>query len=136
MYLYLAGALTHHHKNNEFHKAVVWRNQIAGWSVDNHIKYFDPSITYLKEINHTYNSKMCVAQNKYFLNECNILIVDLNHIMESPGTQWEMCYATEKGMPIIAFGEPSWSPHIMYGISHLCKDIDEVIELLTNMFIQ
>lgn len=137
MYIYQAGALTYHHKNNQFYKATDWRNKLSEFCVDNHIKYFNPAKTFQIEQNHLYNSKMCVDQNRYYLNKSNILVADMNYISESPGTQWELCYASEvKRIPIIAFGTTNWSPHINYGISNYCDDIEDVIELLTTMFSQ
>jgi nucleoside 2-deoxyribosyltransferase len=134
--LYLAGALTYHYKNKQFDKATKWRNKLIAWCDDNYIKYYNPANTYSNECNHTYNSKLCVDQNRYYLNKADILIVDLNDILESPGTQWEIVYASEvRKIPIIAFGQANWSPHIMYGISHLCKNEDEVVEVLANMFL-
>jgi hypothetical protein len=55
----------------------------------------------------------------------------------SPGTNWELTYASMvKKIPVIAFGEKHWSPHINYGISEMCKTTDDVIEVLVNMFDQ
>lgn len=137
MYLYLAGALTYYYKKGQFDKATEWRNKIIEWCKDNNIKYFNPADTYLNERNHTYYYKLCVDQNRHFLDRADILIVNLNGIDYSPGTMWELTYASEKRkIPIIAIGHKHWSPHVMYGISHLCKNEDDVIEVLTNMFIK
>lgn len=137
MLIYLAGALTYHYKNKQFDKALKWREKIQSWCEDNNIKVYNPAITYVKEINHTYYYKLCVDQNRHFLDKADVLIVNLDAIDYSPGTIWELTYASEKRkIPIIAMGKKKhWSPHIMYGISHLCKNEDEAVEVLVNMFL-
>ncbi|MDK2830091.1 MAG: Nucleoside 2-deoxyribosyltransferase [Clostridium butyricum] len=137
MLIYLAGALTYYKNKNQFDRALEWREKIQSWCEDNSIQVFNPALTYLKEINHTYYYKLCVDQNRHFLDKADILVVNLDAIDYSPGTIWELTYASEKRkIPIIAIGKKKhWSPHIMYGISHLCKNEDEVIEVLTNMFL-
>jgi len=135
LFLYEAGALTYHYKNNTFNLALNWRDKLDKFASDNNIETFNPAKTYLIERNHTYNPIIAVHQNKWYLDKSDILILDMNYIDYSPGTQWECVYASQvKIIPIIAFGKKHWSPHIMSGISHLCKDIDEVIEVLINMF--
>jgi nucleoside 2-deoxyribosyltransferase len=135
MFIYEAGSLTKNYSDNTFYLATEWREKLDEWGKDNDVKRFNPAITYLTEKNHTYNSRFCVDQNRYYLDKADIMIVDLNNIEYSPGTIWELCYASEvRKIPIIAFGNPTWSPHVMYGINQVCKDIDEVIEVLSNMF--
>jgi nucleoside 2-deoxyribosyltransferase len=137
MYFYTASALTYYHKTNQFYKATEWRKIFEQWCKEHNHKLFNPATTFSIEQNHTYKERNCVDQNKYYLDKANVLIVNLDDIMESAGTQWELCYASMvRRIPIIAFGESSWSPHINYGISHQCKDIYEAIELLDLMYSQ
>ena len=136
MLVYLAGTLSYYYKNNQIDKALKWREKIENWCKDNNINVFNPAKTFLKEINHTYYYKLCVDQNRYYLDKADILIVNLEAIDHSPGTIWELTYASEKRkIPIIAIGFRHWSPHIIYGISHLCKNEDGVINVLCNMFL-
>jgi len=136
MFLYLAGSLTYFHKTNKFDKALKWREKITNWCEDNGIKYYNPATVYLNEENHKYYFRTCVDQNRYFLNKADILIVNLEAIDHSPGTIWEITYAGEvRKIPVIAIGKKHWSAHIMYHISHLCKNEEEVINLLSNMFL-
>jgi nucleoside 2-deoxyribosyltransferase len=136
MFIYEAGCLTKHYNNKSFDNATNWRETLDTWAKDNNIKTFNPAITYLTERNHAYNVRLCVDQNRYYLDKADIMVVDLNIIEYSPGTMWELCYASEvKKIPIIAFGKTPWSPHIMYGINQICEDIYEVIEVLSNMFV-
>ena len=139
MFLYLAGTLTYYHRTNQFHKATEWRNKIIEFCDDNNIKYFNPAKSFEQEFNHTLNPKIVVDQNRYYLDKTDILLVSLDYILESPGTQWEITYASEvRKIPVIAIGEREnvWSPHISGAISHFCKDSEDVIEILISMFNQ
>lgn len=140
IYIYEAGTLTYLHKHNMFDKAINWRNTLDSWCKDVDIKTFNPSITFLKERNRAYDGLMAVRQNDLFLNLTNMMVVQMDYLDFSPGTQYEL--TTYKQLypwkPIIAFGEEPrhWSPHISSCIQEYCKDINEVIELISNMFIQ
>lgn len=138
MFIYTIGALTFYYRAGQPEKGHIWREQLGNWANDNGIKIFDPAITYAKEINHSYNNKMCVDQNNYYINKCDIAIVNLNDLSESPGSVFELVRFKELGKPVIAFGECkwNWSPHIQYCISNQCKTLDKAIELLSNMFNQ
>lgn len=137
MYFYTGSALTYYHKTNQYNKATEWRKIFSEWCFEHNHKLFDPAKTFILEQNNKYNQRTCVDQNKHYLDKSDILIINTDDIMESSGTQWELCYASMvRKIPIIAFGELSWSPHINYGISHQCKDIYEVIELLDLMYCQ
>lgn len=134
MYIYMAGALTYYHNNNEIEKGLTWRNKLDEWARDNGIKTFNPALTFMIEQNHSYSPSMCVAQNDYYINKCDICIVNLDDIDYSPGTIYELTRFKELRKPVISFGRKSWSPHINYCVSNHCETLDEVIELLINMF--
>ena len=134
MYLYEAGTLTYYHRNNQIEKGLEWRSELDVWANDHNIRTFNPSKTYLKEINHSYSQYMCIAQNDYYINKCDICVVNLDDIDFSPGTIYEIVRFKELKKPVIGFGKKHWSPHINCCISHQCKNLDEVIELLENMF--
>jgi nucleoside 2-deoxyribosyltransferase len=139
MLLYLAGALSYFKKTNQLHRAFKWRENIIKFCDDNYIAYFNPAESFVNEFNHTLSPKLIVDQNKYYLDKTDILLVSLDMIMESPGTQWEIFYASEVlKIPVIAIGDKDkiWSPHIQRGISQYCKDECKVIEILTSMFNQ
>lgn len=136
MYIYTIGALTYYHRNNRMEEALKWRNDLGVWAKENNIKIFNPALTYLKEINHTYTPKMAVEQNDYYINKCDIAVANLNHIDYSPGSIYELVRFKELRKPLIAFGDKHWSPHINCCISHQCDTLEEVIELLCNMFDQ
>jgi len=139
MYLYEAGALTYYHRNNQLLKGTKWRQTLDNWSQElKNVKTFNPAITFLKEKNHTYDAKVVVDQNNYYINKCNICVVNLDDICESPGTIFELTRFKELGKPVIAFGTQGvhWSPHINSCISHQCETLEDVKELLCNMFFQ
>ena len=136
MFIYTVGAITHYYRISQPEKANEWREKLQQWGKDNGVLVFNPAITFAKEINHTYNPRMCVDQNNYYINKCDIAVVNLNDIDMSPGSIFELTRFKELGKPVIAFGDKHWSPHINSCISHQCDSLDEVIELLCNMFDQ
>ena len=138
MYIYEGGPLTYYHRRNEISKAINWRKELDNWAKDNNVKTFNPAKTFLKERNHTYNPKIVVDQNNYYINKCDICVVSLDNIDHSPGTIFELTRFKELGKPVMSFGDcgSHWSPHINSCISSYCVELDEVIELLENMFDQ
>jgi nucleoside 2-deoxyribosyltransferase len=137
MEIYIAGTLTYFNLIDEWHRATEWRKQLIEFLDDNNIKYFNPVYTFEKQDNHNLDHKLIVQQNKYYLDRADIMIVSLDEILQSPGTQWEIVYASVvKNIPVIAIGDKHWSPHINYGISQYCKNVDEVLNVLCNMFDQ
>lgn len=136
MFIYEAGALTYYYKNNIFEMGLTWRNKLDEWAKDNNIKTFNPAVTFMKEINHSYSPNMCIAQNDYYIEKCDICVVNLDDIDFSPGSIYELVRFKELRKPVIGFGKKHWSPHINSCISNQCESLDEVIELLCNMFDQ
>jgi len=136
MYIYEAGCITYYYKTEQKHKAHFWRSEFDIFASDNKIKTFNPAKTFAIEQNHSYNPRLCVDQNDYYINKCDICVVNLDDIMQSPGTIYELTKFKTLGKPVIAFGDKTWSPHINSCISHHCKDLNEVVEVLINMFSQ
>lgn len=136
LYIYLAGSLSYLKRQDKFDIATEWRDEIDRWAIDNGVKTFNPAITFSKEINHGYSDSLIVRQNEFFLNKTTIMIVQLDYIDWSPGTVFEMATYKHMNKPVIAFGsETIWSPHIKECISQHCDNIEDVIEVLTNMFL-
>ena len=135
IYLYLAGSLTYLFRQNKFNIATEWRDKVDRWAKDNKIKTFNPAKNFSNEINHGYSNSLIVEQNEFFLKNTSIMIVQLDYIDHSPGTIFEMATYRHMNKPVIAFGDKKhWSPHINECISQYCHDIDDVIEVITNMF--
>jgi nucleoside 2-deoxyribosyltransferase len=137
IYIYTAGSLTYMKKIGEYEKALEWRDKLQSWSSDNGVKMFNPAQTFLRENAHNYSYNLIVHQNEFFLKASTIMVVQLDYIDYSPGTIFELAVFRQMGKPVIAFGgtQPHWSPHINSCISQYCKDIDDVIDVLSNMFL-
>jgi nucleoside 2-deoxyribosyltransferase len=138
LYIYEAGCLTKLYKENKFDIATKWRKELDIWAKIHGCKTFNPALTYQIPDNHKYSGMMAVKQNDFYLDATNIMIVQLDYLDCSPGTQYELTGYKLMGKPVIAFGDNplSWSPHVMSCITEVCKDIDDVIKLLENMFEQ
>jgi len=136
MFIYEGGAMTYYDRINQIHKAIDWRDKVDNWGKDLGIKTFNPMKTYLKEKPHTYDPKIFVDQNIYYLNKCDVMLVNLDDIDKSPGTQFELCYFGLLKKPIVSFGEKYWSPHVNYFISQHLNTLDDALELLMVEFDQ
>ena len=135
MYIYLAGAISQYFQIHEASKSTEWRKDLINFCKDNNIKFFDPTEAFFIEKNHDYDVKMPVAQNKYYLDKCDIVVVNLEYILQSPGSIWELCYSSEiRKIPVIAFGKNPKHPHILNCITQIVDGIEDVKELLANMF--
>lgn len=142
--LYMAGAISTHFDNKEYHKATQWRIQLAQKLLDlnadlcdNHFDWFDPTINFEDNV-YTANAKTVVQQNNYYLDKCDIMVVNLEDLDKSPGTIYEIVYFTIKNKPIIAFNNNKLihSPHISVGITDKLDTLDDVVEYLKSYYIQ
>jgi hypothetical protein len=120
----------------KFIEGTSWREKVDTFAGDLGIKTFNPMKTYLKEKPHTYNPRIFVDQNIYYLNKADMMIVNLDDINESPGTQFELCYFGLLKKPIISFGRPYWSPHVNYFIGQHLDSLENALELLVVEFDQ
>ena len=138
MYLYLASALSHYKKIDRWDKVTKWRDILIDFCDDNNVKYFNPAKEFpLNICNRKLDEKLIVDQNIMFMKKSSIMIVNLDCIEYSPGTQFEMCYFSQVlKRPIIAIGEKNGSPHILYSVSQHCDNVDEVMEVLQGLFSQ
>lgn len=143
MKIYLAGAITYHELNNELYKAMNWRNEVAQKLLDlnvdiceNKFDWFNPTNNYEENLNYSYNS--IVLQNKYYLDKCDIMIVNLDKLEHSPGTLFEMFYYYLNHKPIIAFDETKLlnQPHVHCSITEWFPDINNVIKYIKTMYVQ
>lgn len=135
MYIYEVGAITFHHRQNQIHKATEWRDKLDAFAKDNNIKTFNPAIDFLREKD-TYYERLCVDQNDYYINKCDIAIANLNDIDFSPGSLYELVRFKELRKPVIAFCDNGrhWSPHINSCVSQYCETLDDCIGVLVTMF--
>lgn len=142
--LYLAGAISTHFNNNEYYKATKWRVKLAQKLLDlnaklcdNHFDWFDPTINFEENVK-TANAKTIVHQNKYYLDKCDILIVNLEDLDKSQGTMYELFYYGIHNKPVIAFGHNKWEncPHIAESITVKLETIDDVVKYLSDYYCQ
>lgn len=140
--LYLAGAISYLKEIDEYDKAILWRIQLINKLTDlnnklGYIKYrcFDPTINFEENYN-TASNKTVVQQNDFYLDNCDILIVNLEYLDKSPGTLYEIYKYKFLNKPVIAFGNNKWAdkPHVAESITVKLKDIDEVIDYLESYY--
>jgi len=100
--VYLAGAMSYHVKNDSFEKATKWREELKSVLSCHNINCFDPCENF--QSNGGYDKKGIVDQNNYYLKQCDLMVVNFEHILDSPGTLYEMFNFAFLRKPIIGFG--------------------------------
>ena len=140
--LYLAGAISYLKEIDEYDKAILWRIQLINKLTDlnnklGYIKYrcFDPT-TNFEENDKTASNKTIVQQNDYYLDKCDIMIVNLEHLDKSPGTLYEIYKYKFLNKPVIAFGNNDWAdkPHVVESITVCLSNIDGVVDYLESYY--
>lgn len=146
MKIYFGGCISHHQRNSEMYKAIEWRNilaqKLSDLNADMYIKkfdWFDPTDKFDENLKYNYNT--IVMQNKLYLDECDILVVNLEKLEDSPGTLFEIFYYYYKQKPVIAFGKTTDpniinQPHINSSITEYLSNLDEVVNYIKNMYSQ
>lgn len=130
--IYLAGCISAFANNNEYSKATGWRASLIDQLLDDIAKnceskwnWFDPTVNFQQNYG-VVNDKTVLQQNIFYLDQSDIMVVNLEKLSESPGTLFEIFYFGEKlKRPIIAFNEDKFmtSPHILpYITVHLSED--------------
>lgn len=142
--VYLAGCMSYFYSRKKYKRVIEWRLELVQKLLDcnanlceNHFSWFDPTINFEDNVK-TANNKTVVQQNNHYLDECNILIVNLDEVDKSPGTLYEIFYYGIQNKPVIAFGDNDWtnSPHIAESVTVTLKDINEVVDYLMSYFVQ
>ena len=141
--VYLAGAMSTHYANNEYHKATQWRidiiNQLLNDIADeceSKWAWFDPTLNSEGNFGTVTNATI-LKQNIFYLDKSDIMIVNLDQLEHSPGTLFEIYYFGLQGKPVIAFGDSEWikSPHISEYITCVI-DRDSIINHLNAVYYQ
>lgn len=131
-------------ENNQYEKAMKWRSDLARKLLEindnkgyRHFDWFDPTVGFTENVK-TATYEMVVKQNNFYLNQCDIMVVNLDMLHKSPGTIYEIIYFYLDNKPIIAFNNDEFAlaPHINVGITEFVEDIDAVAECLQNYYIQ
>jgi nucleoside 2-deoxyribosyltransferase len=126
MYLYEIGAITKHWNKDEYSKASNWRVRVDFWARGtSYVKTFNPFKYYVSAQNIDVDMRTVVVQNEYFINKCNIAICNMEDIEDSPGSIYELTRFKTQGKPVIAFGQPSKSPHIMSCLTCVVATLEE-----------
>lgn len=141
---YLGGCMSYLYKNDEYNQATQWRVQLIKKLLElnstlgyQQFDWFDPTLNFIDNVQ-VANNKTVLHQNKYYLDQCDILIVNLDHINQSMGTLYEVFYCQIKGKPVIAFGDARWvnNPHLAESITIKLGTLDDVVQYLESYYAQ
>ncbi len=139
--IFLSGCMSYYYNQNKPELAEQWRrnieNQIENCDfLRNNFKVFNPCKNFYR--NSTYSSKGIVHQNLFYLKKSDIILLNLNDIEKSPGTLFEIYYGFFNSKPVVAFGEnnlyTNQQPHIYEAITHKCRDLNEAMEYLCDVY--
>jgi len=135
MNIYLAGAISKYIEQGKFDDCVKWRQDLKHKLEALGYKCFDPCENFDKNLGYSHSA--IVRQNMFYVNKCDILVVNIEYLKESPGTLFEMTMAYLQHKPIIAFGDYEIIdevPHLYEMVSQCCDDINEAIKYIVNMY--
>ena len=132
--VYLAGAISYFRDIGRPEKAESWRKQAQEVLDYYDIKCFNPC-----NESHScwdYPQNGLIKQNYYYLNHCDIILVNLEMVSDSPGTLWELSMAWRDHKPVIAFGTTSWlkRPHMNSLIDMKFDTLSEALDYITAMY--
>lgn len=135
MLAYLAGAISWYLKNDKLDECMIWRTSLTKKLKKLDIKCFDACINLKQNI--SYNNISNVKQNLFYLDKSDIVIVNTDHILESPGTIFELSYCYVKQKHVIGLGTNeniSNSAHLSLCIDQYFKDENEIIEHIKSLY--
>jgi nucleoside 2-deoxyribosyltransferase len=135
MLVYLAGAIGWYIRNNKLNECLEWRVSLTEKLNMLDVKCFN-ACTNLKE-NMSYSNLSNLKQNLFYLSESDLIIVNMDHILESPGTIFELTYCYLKQKPVIGLGfneDVHSSLHLSLCIDQCLKDEGEVLECVKNLY--
>lgn len=132
--VYLAGAITYFYKTEQSERATAWRDKAEEFLNDYNIKCFNPC----KESPSCweYPQDGLIKQNYFYLNNCDIVLVNLDMINDSVGTIWELSMAWKDHKTVIAFGKTPWlkRPHMKSLIDVKFDTLDEALDYVVDMY--
>jgi nucleoside 2-deoxyribosyltransferase len=134
--IYLAGAMTYYEKIQELSNAIKWRQQVEDLLSDCAIKVYDPTNNYTQ--NKTYDVKGVPYQNLYYLQNCDLIILNMEYIEHSPGTLFEIFLGWYLKKPIISFGYSRLleQPHIKESITIHFDTLEDCTDYVKSMYLQ
>ena len=134
MLIYLAGAISCYHKENNFKLAQEWRIKATNFLKDMDYSTFDPTINF--QHNLIYLSSEAVKQNDCYLNKADLVLVNLADLDKSYGTIYEIITAHHLNKPVIAFGHNKIAdhPHISSTITSINLDLNMALECISSIY--
>lgn len=132
--VYLAGTISYFYNTNQTARATVWRDKAEDFFKDYDIKCFNPC----KNENGDFADEIIVKQNIYYLDQCSIILVNLDMITDSVGSIFELTYAQEHNKLVVAFGKSPWldRPHLKYLIDIKFDTLNEALEHISIAYNQ
>lgn len=136
--IYLAGAISWYVQNKSIGAANSWRDVAEHKFNGCGVQCFNPvmNVAATKDNFTSKHDKGVVAQNIHYLKKCDIVIVNIDHLSDSPGTIFEMVWAYIHNKPVIAFGEDKWGDqaHIKETITYKAASLDDAIDYIFDMY--
>lgn len=129
---YLIGSMTEYLNKNEFHKATEWRKEATSFLNCNNIKVFDPTRNFNK--NNNYCPSGIPMQNLYYIKKCGFALANLEYILKSPGSIFELSSFFVLQKPIIAYGQLTNYSHIDDILTMHFDTLQESLEYISNMY--
>lgn len=135
MLVYLAGAIGWYIENNKLSECLEWRTSLSEKLNILGIECFNACVN-LKQ-NMLYNNSSNVKQNLFYLSKSDIIIVNTEHLLASPGTIFELTYCYLKQKPVIGLGGNeaiNHSYHLSLCIDQCLKDENEVVKYIKSLY--
>lgn len=133
--VYLAGAISCFYKEGCPEKASAWRDRAQKHLAEkNDIVCFNPCLE--GEDCWKYPQGGVITHNYFYLQNCDVILVNLDKISESVGTIWELSMAWHDHKTVIAFGDTPWlySPHMQSMISVKLSSLEDALKYIGDMF--
>ena len=132
--VYLAGAISYFYKTEQHHRATRWRDKAKAYLGQFDIKCFNPCDE--PEDCWQYPHDVLFNQNYFYLNNCDIVLVNLDKINDSVGTVWELAMAWRDHKAVVAFGQTVWMdrPHMQSLITVRFDTMEEAVEYIADMY--
>lgn len=133
--VYLAGAISCFYEESQPEKASLWREKAEKYLADKlDIKCFNPCLE--GEDCWKYPQGGVITQNYFYLQNCDIILVNLDKISESIATMWELSMAWRDHKSVIAFGETPWldRAHMRSLISVKLDTLDDALKYIGDMY--
>ena len=132
--VYLAGAMSYFYNKNTPQLAKEWRDYSKLFLEKHNINCFNPCDE--PKVCSTFPKGGLMKQNYYYLKNCDIVLVNLDMIQDSPGTMWELSMAWAQKKLVVAFGDSHWleREHLISLIDVKFENKDEALNYINNMF--